>query len=280
MRKPSFESFRHSGMAGENASRLRRIRSSPRLELLEGRVCLSTFKVNTTLDTVAVDLRTGKDSSGHISLRSAIMAADAKGGSNTIKLPGGPYTLTIAGANEDASATGDLDVTNNLAIKGAGAGKTIIDGNNLDRVFQVLRGKVSISGVTIEHGLADKGGGLLNSGGQVSLSSVVVTVNQAQGLAGANGALGIAGAPGGGPGGNGGEGTAGLGGGVFNSAGSLSISNSTIIRNRALGGDGGQGGPGGSAQGPAQPEANGQIARGGAGGPGRRRGGRARWWNL
>ena len=58
---------------------------------------LSTFQVNTTLDTVAVDLRTGKDATGHISLRSAIMAADASGGSSTIKLGKGTYTLTIAG---------------------------------------------------------------------------------------------------------------------------------------------------------------------------------------
>ena len=53
-------------------------RSRPRLEVLEHRVVLSTFKVNTTLDTVAVNLKTGKDASGHISLRSAIMAADAR----------------------------------------------------------------------------------------------------------------------------------------------------------------------------------------------------------
>ena len=54
--------------------------SFPRLEHLEPRIALSTFHVNTTLDTVAVNLRTGKDAAGHISLRSAIMAADAKGG--------------------------------------------------------------------------------------------------------------------------------------------------------------------------------------------------------
>ena len=82
---------------------------------------MSTFQVNTTLDTVAVDLHTGKDATGHISLRSAIMAADARGGSNTIKLRNGTYTLTIAGANEDLSATGDLDITNNLTIKGSGS---------------------------------------------------------------------------------------------------------------------------------------------------------------
>ena len=125
------------------------MRSCPRLEQLEGRIVMSTFRVNTTLDTVAVNLRTGKDATGHISLRSAIMAADARGGSNTINLPSGTYTLTIAGANEDASATGDLDITSNLTIKGSGSSSTIIDGNNLDRVIQVLQGKATISGVTI-----------------------------------------------------------------------------------------------------------------------------------
>ena len=62
----------------------------PGLEMLEHRVVLSTFRVNTTLDTVAVNLKTGKDATGHISLRSAIMAADAKGGSNKIILPPAP----------------------------------------------------------------------------------------------------------------------------------------------------------------------------------------------
>jgi len=43
----------------------------PWLEALESRMVLSTFKVNTLLDTVAVNLKTGKDASGHVSLRSA-----------------------------------------------------------------------------------------------------------------------------------------------------------------------------------------------------------------
>src|SRR4051794_8780091 len=65
-------------------------------DCLESRVVLSTFKVNSLLDTVAVNLKSGKDASGQITLRSAIMAADAKGGSNTIKVPSGTITLTIA----------------------------------------------------------------------------------------------------------------------------------------------------------------------------------------
>ena len=97
-------------------ARARRLR--PSLEGLEGRVTPSTFHVNTILDTVAVNLKTGTDANGHVSLRSAIMAADSQGGSNKILLPAGTFTLTIAGAGEDNDATGDLDIKANVAIQG------------------------------------------------------------------------------------------------------------------------------------------------------------------
>ena len=127
---------------------------------------LSTFKVNTTLDTVAVNLKTGKDATGHISLRSAVQAANAKPNADTIIVPGGTFTLTIAGANEDNAATGDLDINGNVTIKGKGAGVTVVDANNIDRAFQVLSGKVKISGLTIEHGRVTQGGGLLIRAGR------------------------------------------------------------------------------------------------------------------
>jgi hypothetical protein len=233
----------------QDESKRRTTSSRPSLERLEHRVTPSTFHVNTLLDTDAVSLKTAKDSSGHVSLRSAIMAADAHGGSNKIILPACTFTLTLAPTGEDNGATGDLDITANIAIQGRGAGSTIIDGKNLDRVIQVQSGTVPITGVTIQHGLVvGEGGGILNGGGRLTLSSVVVANNVSQG------------APGSGPGGAGG---AGEGSGIFNAAGSLSLVKTTIASNQEIGGTGaagtamglgtgtagGPGGPGGPGEG-------------------------------
>src|SRR5262249_46030522 len=179
-------------------------RIEPRLEALENRVVLSTFLVNTTRDTVAVDLNSGRDAAGHVSLRSAIQAANAQGGSNSIILPGGTFTLRLAGPGEDAAATGDLDIRGDLTIKGKTASSTVVDGNNLDRVFQVLGGRVSISNLTIQHGRAPgDGGGVLNSGGQLTLFSVGILNNVAAGRNGRAGAAGAGSGQFGGAGGNG-----------------------------------------------------------------------------
>src|SRR5262249_19405395 len=56
------------------------------LEPLEDRLAPATFAVNSFLQTDAVDLNTGADASGHVTLRSAIEAANHLGGSNTINL--------------------------------------------------------------------------------------------------------------------------------------------------------------------------------------------------
>jgi hypothetical protein len=88
--------------------------------LLEVRQTPAVFTVNTALDTVAANLQTGKDTTGHISLRSAIMAANAQPGADTILLPSGIFRLTIAGASEDVAASGDLDILSDLTIQGRG----------------------------------------------------------------------------------------------------------------------------------------------------------------
>jgi hypothetical protein len=89
------------------------------LEGLEGRVTPSTFQVNTFLDTVTVNLKTGRDAAGNISLRSAIMAADANPSSDTIVLPAGTYTLRLPATGGDGNASGDLNISADLTIEGS-----------------------------------------------------------------------------------------------------------------------------------------------------------------
>ena len=87
------------------------------------------------------------------SLREAIVAANALPGADVIVLGAGTYTLTRAGAGEDAAATGDLDVTGDLSILGAGAASTVLDGGLLDRVLDVAAGvRLEMVGVTVHGG--------------------------------------------------------------------------------------------------------------------------------
>ncbi len=146
---------------------------------------LATFTVNTTGDTVDANPGDGlaRDASGNTSLRAAIMEANALAGADTVSLAAGTYTLSRAGANEDAASTGDLDITGDLTVNGAGANATYVDGGALDRVFHIRNGSiVSILGVTIRNGAAPNyGGGLYisDAGAQVNLNGVVVTGNSA-----------------------------------------------------------------------------------------------------
>ena len=124
-----------------------------------------------------------------LTLRAAIMEANALPGENTIRIPPGTYTLSIAGQNEDAAATGDLDVTDALTILGAGANQTIIDAAGLDRVLEVLGTSVSISGVTIRGGnVQGAGGGIRNTGMLLTSDSTIqdnVTSSSGGGLSNA-----------------------------------------------------------------------------------------------
>ena len=148
------------------------------------------------------------------SLREAVRAVDAGSGGDTIAIPAGRFRLTIAGAAEDAAATGDLDLTKSITIQGAGARQTLIDGSGLDRVFDVASGVTAlIADVTVTGGLVDDGGGGIASAGTVTLLRDTITNNEA--LAAGNNS----------------------GGGV-SSSGILTVTQSTISGNRAYNGGG------------------------------------------
>lgn len=150
--------------------------------------------VNSTLDEVDALPGDGRcetvPGNNVCTLRAAIQEADATIGDDTITVPTGIYLLTIPGGNEAWAASGDLNITDNLTITGAGAAQTIIDGNGLDRVFdQSYAHFFTISGVTIRNGnalnnagytLEIVGGGIRNWGvGITTVNDSVISGNKA-----------------------------------------------------------------------------------------------------
>ncbi|MBK6647638.1 MAG: sortase [Anaerolineales bacterium] len=118
------------------------------------------------------------------SLREAVVAANATAGADIITLASGStYTLSIAGAGEDAAATGDLDITdtNSLTINTSGAGTATIDANDIDRIFHVLAGSsLNLNNITVTDGTTTLGGGLY-AAGPVDITGGAFTVNRATG---------------------------------------------------------------------------------------------------
>ena len=127
-----------------------------------------------------------------ISLRSALNSANSNPGPDEIILPAGIYTLTITGSGDDTNSAGDLDIRDSVTITGAGPDKTIIDGNAIDRVFDILFSfkLEGISGVlknlTIQNGrvtptVSLPGGAGIQNRENLTLNNVVVRNNTAVG---------------------------------------------------------------------------------------------------
>jgi CSLREA domain-containing protein len=153
----------------------------------------NTYLVNSTDDTSDADLGNPAcaDLNGHCTLRAAIMQANFVTGADTITLPSGVYLLTRLG-DDDLAVLGDLDITDDLTIQGAGSGATVVDGNGAvtgDRVFQILSSakETSFSGLTIQNGKKisntfDECGGLYwdGGGGHLHLDNVTFYSNTAR----------------------------------------------------------------------------------------------------
>lgn len=134
-----------------------------------------SFTVNSTADAPDASPGDGICATAAVActLRAAIQEANFLNsfGGTTVHVPAATYTLTIAGANEDWAASGDLDLValNGITIDGAGAASTIIDGNGLDRVFEIRNSATAtISNLTIRNGhpsgVNSHGGGVRSAG--------------------------------------------------------------------------------------------------------------------
>lgn len=191
--------------------------------------------VTTTAEGLAND--------GQCSLREAMTAAQlaapylgcasGSAGADTVVLGARTYTIALSGY-EDDNVSGDLDVASGteLRILGAGPGATTIDGDGLDRVFDVpVTSTLTLEGLTVRGGRAQPGGfgGGARNAGTLLVTRVAFTDNRS-GLAMpvAPGALG----------------ETGPGGGAISTSGAtskLTVRDSTFDGNRAS--NGGQGGP-------------------------------------
>lgn len=154
---------------------------------------LLTLVVSTTADEVDGDY-----SDGDLSLREAVILANAHLGNVEIALPAGHYAFSIApaagdkGDGELQGLRGDLDIagaTGTVRIIGAGAESTIVDARGLDRVFEVHQfyNDLSLAGLTIRGGNATQagggfsisGGGIFAHEGTLRLADVVIEDNLA-----------------------------------------------------------------------------------------------------
>lgn len=206
----------------------------------------SVFTVDSTSDGVDVNPGDGNcaASSGHCTLRAAIMEANHTSGGGAINVPGSinHYVLTISPIAPDDETTGDLNITADMSIVGEPIilRPVIIDAYSAgDGVIRISSGvTVSISNVTIQNGSIgyDHGTGIFNNG-TLMLSNSTISGNSANVTGG--GIVNVLGATmtisnciirG--------NNSMNTGGGITNT-GALTLSNSTIFSNTASDNGGG-----------------------------------------
>jgi hypothetical protein len=170
------------------------------LEALEDRcVPAATFTVNSAADIAAPP-------AGTVTLRSAILAANAAAGADTIN-----FDASLTG--QTITLTSNLPaITSPLTITGLGQDALTISGNFSFRIIDVAAGvTASVTDLTLRAGSSGgagtQGGAVRNLGGNLTLDNVIVTLS----VANADG------------------------GGIFNGAGgTTTISNSKLRNNQAI----------------------------------------------
>lgn len=227
------------------ASRGPRIRSQLRSRSLSKRFSvMEKLEQRIVLSAITPQLNgPGSDGNG---LRDAIQQANSNGEDDIIYLSAGTWgnaTLNGPTGQENAALTGDFDLTERdrtVIFEGAGAGITIIDGSQIDRVFHVHENVRAIfRNLTIANGLAydsgfsgtlpterpAMGGAILVEFGTLELDGVELRNNTARGADGAPSRAG----------------RHAFGGAVAALNSEVTVANSVFSGNEATGGVGGPG---------------------------------------
>ncbi len=161
----------------------------------------ATIVVTTTADgfdaagtAAAITLAALPGPDGVVTLREAVCAANSNAGADLITFAiNGTFTLAGA-ANEDNGGSGDLDIKQSLTIQGNGIGNTIIDGNGIERIFDVFPAAATsftVTGLTLRNG--DTRAASFKEGGAIYLHNNVITLIGScrinNNFSGANGAI-------------------------------------------------------------------------------------------
>lgn len=102
--------------------------------------------VNTFIDGVNAN-------DGINTLREAIICANNNPGADIIHLGSGVYSLTLGSGDTPDTETDDLDITDTLTIIGADDGSTVIDANQLFRIFHVAQNvSLTLENITLTQG--------------------------------------------------------------------------------------------------------------------------------
>lgn len=109
------------------------------------------------------------------SLRQAILDANTNPGADTITFGAGVTgTITLT--------TGELAITDSVTLQGPGPNVLAISGNDASRVLNLYSGAalldVTISGLTISHGAASTGAGIVDYDENLTLDNVVLRDNK------------------------------------------------------------------------------------------------------
>jgi len=166
------------------------------------RVYAENFAVDDVSDSPDASLGDGTcaTATGKCTLRAAIEEANANEEADTITLPANTYTLSL----------GQLTISEKVTITGAGAGSSIIDGNNASRIFLVDAegvGTISLQSVTLTRGKVSNtsdGGAIYNNRSLLELKNIELKNN-----------------------------TAGYGGAIFNNTGTVTMESAKLSNNKA-----------------------------------------------